>query len=358
MLLQKFTVTRLCLSPLLTVTMQSTFSKTLLRTYATHARPPLPARLGRNISAPLAVRKRRAAEGNAQDKPKDVQALSPSEFKSYQRNLMLGRLMGEGKDGAEPSATEWLDRLNERRTRIRGLRFHLQNGKKTVQAVGQKVYLPNIIFRLVRNQTPPGQSYNPYEASFRVPQSVTKTDIRSYLLSVYGVETTYIRTDNFISPLFRARYGGAERRSHKTYKRAVVGLVQPFEYPAAVEDMSGPAREKTEDWLERSFGIKAMKHMRRGALLKMTRQGSDRWKWRNTAVVRRSQILKAIGEARSKREHGLAVAKSLMEEAQEENRPVTELDGEKFQGLVASQVSEEAHVRKHRTFSRKSQPTS
>ncbi|KZP16623.1 hypothetical protein FIBSPDRAFT_865768 [Athelia psychrophila] len=330
--------------------MQSTFSTTLRRAYATHSRAPLQARQGRNQSAPLAVRKRRAAQGTEQDKLEDVQPLSPSEHTSYKRNLMLGRLMGQGKDGTEPSATEWLAKLNSRRNRIRGIHIKEKDGKKEVQAVGQKVYLPNILFRLIRNFTPPGQPYNPYEANFRVPQSVTKTDIRSYLLSVYGVETTYIRTDNFLSPLYRARFGGVATKAHKTYKKAIVGLVKPFEYPAAIEDMSGAAREKTEEWLEKSFGIMQMKHMRRGALLAMTRKGSDRWKWRNTAVVRRSQILKAIGESRTKREQTLNATRQLMDEAQQEKRPVTHVNLDKLQSLVASQVEVAAERRKERNF--------
>ncbi|EDR14659.1 uncharacterized protein LACBIDRAFT_163947, partial [Laccaria bicolor S238N-H82] len=95
--------------------------------------------------------------------------------------------------------------------------------------LGKRVYLPNIIFKLVRNNTPPGMPYNPYEATFRIPHSVTKTDIRSYLAAVYGVKTTYVRTDNYISPVYRRL--GYERKPFKTYKRAVVGLVDPFYYP-------------------------------------------------------------------------------------------------------------------------------
>ncbi len=45
--------------------------------------------------------------------------------------------------------------------------------------VGEKVYLPNIIFRLVPNFTPLGKPYNSHEATFRIPQSVTKTDVRA-----------------------------------------------------------------------------------------------------------------------------------------------------------------------------------
>ncbi|KZT43067.1 hypothetical protein SISSUDRAFT_963123, partial [Sistotremastrum suecicum HHB10207 ss-3] len=97
--------------------------------------------------------------------------------------------------------------------------------------VGQRIYLPNIIFRLIRNKTLPGQPYNPYEATFRIPNSVTKNDVRSYLLAMYGVETTYIRTDNYFSPLYRNYDRTQKTRRQYTYKRAVVGLVEPFYYP-------------------------------------------------------------------------------------------------------------------------------
>jgi len=53
------------------------------------------------------------------------------------------------------------------------------SGAKETQVVGEKVYLPNIIFRLVPNFTPLGKPYNSHEATFRIPQSVTKTDVRA-----------------------------------------------------------------------------------------------------------------------------------------------------------------------------------
>lgn len=320
-------------------------SRALRRSYATHARTPRAARQGRDSSAPLAVRNRRAARGIDQDA---ANQLSPSEFASYQRSLVLGKLMGQGKDGAEPSAVEWLGRLNSRRNRIRGIHVRERDGKKEVQAVGQKVYLPNIIFRLVRNFTPPGKPYNPYQATFRIPQSVTKTDVRSYLLAVYGVETTYIRTDNYLSPLSRARDGGwTQTKPHKTYKRAVVGLVQPFEYPGAMEDLTGPERRRKQLWIEDSFGVQALQHMRRKALLQMTKKGSERWTWRNLAVVRRSQILKAVGESRSRREHALAATKELMVEARKEGRPALQVDAEEVRKLAEQKKTDSDYARRY-----------
>jgi large subunit ribosomal protein L23 len=201
--------------------------------------------------------------------------------------------------------SEWLERLNARRSRIRGIK-HVKkpDGEVDTQVVGQKIYLPNIIFRLVRNHTPAGQPYNPYEATFRIPQSVTKTDVRSYLATVYGVKTTYIRTDNYISPIYRdlSDHSWTRTKSFRTYKRAVVGLVDPFFYPLRLEDMGEKEREERENWIEEEFKIKETERMRKYELLRMTKSGSKDWKWRGSLVLKRSAILKLIAERRAARE--------------------------------------------------------
>lgn len=242
----------------------------------------------------------------------------------------MGELIGKGEGGGDVTQGEWITKRNEKRSRIRGINIQEgEDGQKKVRAMGQKIYLPNIIFRMVRNHTPPGEPYNPFQATFRIPQSVTKTDVRSYLYSVYGVETTYIRTDNYLSPILRSRDGSWTRKqAHKTFKRAVVGLVKPFYYPMAMEDMTADERVTQEKWIEDSFGIKSMATMRKAAYLRMSRRGTDseRWKWRKMAVVSRSQILRAVAEKRAKREQELLATKELMEEARAEGRPVDSFD--------------------------------
>jgi len=176
-------------------------------------------------------------------------------------------LMAKGKfvtaRGPAPSFEVWRERLDNRRRRLRGTRTHREEG--TTEVVGQKIYLPNTIFKLMRNHTPPGQPYNPYEATFRIPPSTTKNDVRSYLEAVYGVKCTYIRTDNYIAPIKRARVDGQNyqlKRSfggNTTYKRAVVGLEKPFFYPNAVEDMSGEERAEHEEWMEKMFQATSVK---------------------------------------------------------------------------------------------------
>ena len=191
-------------------------------------------------------------------------------------NLLRAKGDLDGLDGSVPSYTEWLERTNRRRRRVRGTRVKKvvttnANGEETEtqleEVVGRRIYLPNIVIRMMRNHTPPGQPYNPYEATFRIPPSLTKLDVRAYLKAVYGVECTYIRTDNYIAPIVRNfREGNQLQRmdgKNKTYKRAVVGLVKPFVYPEASEDMSLAEREKRKEWLEEVFQTDAMEDQRK-----------------------------------------------------------------------------------------------
>ncbi|KAI6126066.1 hypothetical protein EDD16DRAFT_1516866 [Pisolithus croceorrhizus] len=184
---------------------------------------------------------------------------------------------------------------NEKCSRLRGTKLVGKGNQRQVEVVGQKIYLPNVIFRTVRNHTPKGKPYNPYEATFRVPHSITKTDIRSYLSAVYGVKTTYIRTANYTSPLRRTRMGLRPVGRYRTYKRAVVGLVDPFYYPLDMEDMDKVARKEREAWLEK-FTLKGLARWRRYELVRTTQSGSKSWRF--TGHLRRDKILQAIARRR------------------------------------------------------------
>lgn len=273
---------------------------------------PDAAAAARTASTPQAVRLRRLRKRpSVSTGQSDATAtgLTPTEHANYQRQLAKGELMGP--DGKELTEGEWLSKLNNRRGRIRGVREVIgKDGVKEQRVVGQKVYLPNIIFRLVRNHTPLGSPYNPYEATFRVPQSVTKTDIRSYLLAVYGVKTTYIRTDNYLAPVPTAQRA---KSAYKTYKRAVVGLVEPFYYPQSVEDMSPEEKTDRETWLEDKFSIKETENYRKMEFLRITRAPSKDWRWRNGSTAQRGNILKRIAEQRAAREEVILEAKIRMQ---------------------------------------------
>lgn len=130
--------------------------------------------------------------------------------------------------------------------------------------VGQRIYLPNIQIRLVRNHTPPGEAYDPTIATFRIPQGMTKTDLRSYLSAVYDLPVTFIRTDNYFSEVGRKMNGVIARQkgSMENYKRAIVGLVEPFHYPDDVEELYAQGRaagvgdtwgKAAAEWMEERF---------------------------------------------------------------------------------------------------------
>ncbi|RPD52933.1 hypothetical protein L226DRAFT_540895 [Lentinus tigrinus ALCF2SS1-7] len=286
---------------------------TLRRLYATLL--PEAAAAARTASTPTAVRLRRARKGiDVERADATPEGLTPTEFARYQRALAKGELLQT--DGRSLSEAEWLERLDAKRTRVRGVREVVrEDGQKETQVVGQKVYLPNVIFKMVRNHTPFGQPYNPYEATFRVPQSVTKTDIRSYLLAVYGVQTTYIRTDNYQSPLKKGRGRPLASIADRTYKRAVVGLVEPFYYPQAEEDMSAKDRAERRKWMEERLLVgRAQKQMAEFFLRNTRSLDGKGWKWRTGTTASRGNILRLIAERRAEREHAIADVKSRIRE--------------------------------------------
>lgn len=291
---------------------------TLRRLYATI---PEAAATARTASTPRAVRIRRAQQGleadvKAQEHDATPEGLTPSEFARYQRALAKGELLRG--DGTSLTEAEWLERLDARRTRLRGVRQVKKDGQTDTEVVGQKIFLPNIIFKMVRNHTPAGQPYNPYEATFRVPQSVTKTDIRSYLLAVYGVQTTYIRTDNYVSPIRKMPGRSATTFADRTYKRAVVGLVEPFYYPQAEEDMPKDEREKRRKFLEERLLVGKGERDRKLYFLRATRSvdgGKGKgWKWRTGTTASRGNILRLIAERRAEREQVIENVKARIRE--------------------------------------------
>ena len=298
----------------------------LYRQYTT--KPPLPylAKVARTASTPRAVKLRRRKQLGAVPKSgtdSTPEGLTPTEQARYTRLHAIGVI--------KRTSEQWVQDINTRRSRIRGFRKTVREGVTKTEVVGRKVYLPNIVFRLVRNHTLPGQPYNPYEATFRIPQSVTKTDIRSLLLAVYGVKTTYIRTDNYISPLYRTN-SGLERRSYKTYKRAVVGLVDPFYYPHRMEDMPEKERQERAEWIETHFSIQSTRNLHKEELLRMTKgQGKASWKLNAPFATKRSHILRVVAERREKRERLVADLVDGMKTLRERDEKI---DYKKLKGFL------------------------
>ncbi|KAJ7449666.1 mitochondrial ribosomal protein L23 [Mycena latifolia] len=241
-------------------------------------------------SRPLAVRLRRA-QRYAQER-----GLPISTDKKPTRRLKLNEFLR--RDEERPK--------NIHIPRLRGMTVAYYKGKPyTVNVEGQKIYLPNVIFRLVRNFTPPGQPYNPWEATFRIPKNLTKTDIRSYLMAVYGVQTTYIRTDNYHAELTRRP---PRRASIASYKRAVVGLAEPFYYPLRLEDMEPERRRQREAAIEEKLQIKISKEIQvlntQNQLLsqRMPKHQDPATYWQTEVKPSRAKIIKQVAEQRMLRE--------------------------------------------------------
>lgn len=142
--------------------------------------------------------------------------------------------------------------------------------------VGQRIYLPNIVFRLIpnathfirpkqdrkanlhanqRNKPLAMEQYNPFIATFRVPAALNKIDIKGYLKAVYNLDTTFVHTA--IQHKTRYQVGGRGEwkngKSKDNYKRAVVGLTKPFYYPNDPLGMAPEARTAYEERLNTEF---------------------------------------------------------------------------------------------------------
>ncbi|GJJ11194.1 hypothetical protein Clacol_005426 [Clathrus columnatus] len=231
-------------------------------------------------------------------------SLTPGEKERYDRLKRLGLLIRE--DFTEPTEEEWLEQVNAKRARLRGIKTRNvvdpETGK-TVQVedvVGTRIYFPNWILQMIRNTTPPGQPYNPWEATFRAPYSVTKLDVRSYLWAVYGIKCTYIRTQIIPAVFKRNPYG--QRMKRKGHKRVIVGLVEPFYYPEAMEDMDRTDRQARQDWLDQVYQHYRFEVARKQNMFqRLTQPYQSRFKLNNT----RKDILRRVLERRQAREKAM-----------------------------------------------------
>ncbi|PWN25220.1 hypothetical protein BDZ90DRAFT_209903, partial [Jaminaea rosea] len=134
------------------------------------------------------------------------------------------------------------------------------------QRAGNLVFLPNILIKLVRNTTPAGKPYDPWKATFRVPLNVHKHTVKSYLLAVYGLRTTWIRSMIYRSPLTGTNYGQQIATGKgRTFKKVEVGLLEPFIWPEI------PAAKRKE-----IFGGAFLEQQRAAATLKA--KGIRRWR--------------------------------------------------------------------------------
>ncbi|KAI9281967.1 ribosomal protein L23/L15e core domain-containing protein [Sporodiniella umbellata] len=92
-----------------------------------------------------------------------------------------------------------------------------------------KVYLPNIIFKMVRST-----NLQPNQVAFRVPPSCNKFDIHSYLTNIYGANVQEVRTMNYAAT-YKKGARGLKKISQPAYKKAIITLDETFTWPKEPE---------------------------------------------------------------------------------------------------------------------------
>ncbi|BEJ11986.1 hypothetical protein CspHIS471_0204460 [Cutaneotrichosporon sp. HIS471] len=312
--------------------MSRLFARALTSSAVARAGPsiglPAKAVASQAATAPLAVRERREQFPHAQRKSVLV---NPSDFEGgkgwpehLEKLFQNMRRAGQYK-GDETSARNAFLKVNQAwRSRVRGgpesdwFTYFASEGspKASKEVVGQKIWLPNITIRLVRNSTKAGQAYDPWTATFRIPPGMTKNDLRSYLHAVYGLEVTFIRTELRVGVVARnrrgqqVRLGGADNH----FKRAVVGLTEPFHYPDDVEEMRAGTfggkeegemqAQARERMLDGEFLVDGAKSFQKQMLMKIMK--GQRWRGKTTANA--GNIIREIARRRNEREAALTDA--------------------------------------------------
>lgn len=126
---------------------------------------------------------------------------------------------------------------------------------------------------------------------------------------MYGVSTTYIRTDNRMADIKRNRttYSlGRWNSPEETYKRAVVGLEEPFYFPQAREDMNVQDREARDKYLNGKFQVQEIQQMRDQFRMRIFRPQGYRNNSGSDSL--RGKIIRKVMERKMAREGIVATA--------------------------------------------------
>ncbi|KAG0003323.1 hypothetical protein BGZ80_003245 [Entomortierella chlamydospora] len=93
----------------------------------------------------------------------------------------------------------------------------------------KKLYFPSTVLKLVRNG--PNVPAVSNTLTFRVPPSMNKFDIKSYLSNIYKINVLTVRTANMPAKL--AGYGGNTILKRQKFKKAIVTIDEEFKWPDA-----------------------------------------------------------------------------------------------------------------------------
>ncbi|KAH7031090.1 uncharacterized protein B0I36DRAFT_323176 [Microdochium trichocladiopsis] len=109
-------------------------------------------------------------------------------------------------------------------------------GERMFKLGSKQVFLPSHLVTMLR----PKPTTPPTLATFRVPLTFNKLDMRDYLLHAYKVETAGIRSLVAQQPIDKPKPNEKPRRVRRprSIKLMIVELVKPFVWPAEARDAS------------------------------------------------------------------------------------------------------------------------
>ncbi|KAG0252191.1 hypothetical protein BG011_007136 [Mortierella polycephala] len=93
----------------------------------------------------------------------------------------------------------------------------------------KKIYFPSTVLKLVRNGPNIPQMSN--TLTFKVPPSMNKFDIKSYLSNIYKLNILTVRTANMPAKL--AGTGGNTIMKRQKFKKAIITIDEEFKWPDA-----------------------------------------------------------------------------------------------------------------------------
>lgn len=173
------------------------------------------------------------------------------------------------------------------------------------ERAGELTFLPNTIVKLVKNHTLPGHEYDAFKATFRVPLSMHKHALRSYLLSIYGLKTTWARSAIYRSPITRDNRTGKKITGRgRTYKKVEVGLLEPFLFPEVSPEFQKQHLLTSELDYERARVYLKMTKSPRWRGKKSTQQYEDEIANRDAGMYHGLDPLAAEGVKDARREEG------------------------------------------------------
>ncbi|OLN87985.1 54S ribosomal protein L23, mitochondrial protein 1 [Colletotrichum chlorophyti] len=120
----------------------------------------------------------------------------------------------------------------------------------------KQVFLPQHVVTLIRKDRAP-----PNWATFNVPITFTKFDLRDYLWNLYSVEVTAVRSWVKQLPIERKRLGAGYYRP-QSQKFMTVQMTKPFVWPAPPEDLE-PWNKKLYDAREATSQTQVKADIRR-----------------------------------------------------------------------------------------------